>query len=84
MRRQREKKALGIKTYSEAEGDDDNRMDDDEDNEDEEELALGFTIQFNTGQDKGSTDVQIRWVQGLDSVLFESFCGMLKRKLTTL
>ncbi len=25
--------------------------------------------------------VSVRWLQGVDSVLFESFCGMLKRKI---
>ena len=31
---------------------------------------------------KSEVNISIRWVQGRDSVLFESFCGMLKRQLT--
>ena len=46
----------------------------------EEEAALGFKIQLQ-GQ-KDGTQVSVRWLQGLDSVLFESFCGMLKRQMT--
>jgi 23S rRNA (adenine1618-N6)-methyltransferase len=43
---------------------------------------LGFKIHI-----AGLVDVQavnmvtVRWIKGHDSVLFESFCGMLKRKL---
>lgn len=40
-------------------------------------VALGVRISFMS---KGH-GVEIRWLQGLDGVLFESFCGMLKRKL---
>jgi 23S rRNA (adenine1618-N6)-methyltransferase len=29
----------------------------------------------------GEETVEIRWLRGLDNVLFESFCGMLKRHL---
>lgn len=44
-----------------------------------DEPALGFKIQFAArGAD---TKFVVRWLQGSDSVLFESFCGMLKRKL---
>lgn len=47
-----------------------------------EEAALAFKIQARYAH--GSTDtvvVTIRWLKGNDSVLFESFCGMVKRKL---
>ena len=44
--------------------------------------ALGFKIQLRKG-DEGGTHVMVRWLQGRDSVLFESFCGMLKRQLRT-
>lgn len=44
--------------------------------------ALGFKIQLRKG-DEGETHVMVRWLQGRDSVLFESFCGMLKRQLRT-
>ena len=42
--------------------------------------ALGFKIQLRKGNE-GETEVMVRWLQGTDSVLFESFCGMLKRQL---
>ena len=49
-------------------------------NEDEDgEAALGFRIRLE-GHD-GDAKVMVRWLQGRDSVLFESFCGMLKRQL---
>ena len=46
------------------------------------EMALGFKIHIEeiTGGQAG-TRVTIRWLKGHDSVLFESFCGMVKRKL---
>jgi 23S rRNA (adenine1618-N6)-methyltransferase len=48
-------------------------MDEGEDEEEDEKVALGFKI--------GVTEqgVQVRWLQGTDQVLYESFCGMLKR-----
>lgn len=53
---------------------------DQEMNESEEgEPALSFKIRLE-GLD-GGTVVKVRWLQGRDSVLFESFCGMLKRQL---
>lgn len=42
--------------------------------------ALGFKIQLKKDSE-GVSEVMIRWLQGRDSVLFESFCGMLKRQL---
>ena len=45
------------------------------------EPAFGFKVQLRSGE-KGSVEVSVRWIQGRDSVLFESFCGMLKRELT--
>ncbi|KAJ6107756.1 hypothetical protein N7523_009079 [Penicillium sp. IBT 18751x] len=50
------------------------------------EVALGVRVQLtlgheNTPETQGKVQVLIRWIQGTDSVLFESFCGMLKRKL---
>ena len=41
---------------------------------------FGFKIQLRKGHETG-TEVMIRWLQGRDSVLFESFCGMVKRQL---
>ncbi len=49
--------------------------------EDDTEPALGFKIHLQQRQ-VGDVEVQLRWLQGKDSVLFESFCGMLKRQLT--
>lgn len=49
---------------------------------DEEEWALGFKIQLRMSGEGGGTDVNVRWLLGRDSVLFESFCGMLKRQIS--
>ena len=43
------------------------------------EPALGFKIRLEGFG--GGAVVKVRWLQGRDSVLFESFCGMLKRQL---
>lgn len=51
---------------------------------DKEKAALGFKVQLKQeGIDETQTrvGVVVRWLKGTDSVLFESFCGMLKRKL---
>ena len=47
--------------------------------EDDEHPVLGFKIQMSPGE--GGQMIQVRWMQGKDSVLFESFCGMLKRQM---
>ena len=39
-------------------------------------IALGIKITISKEQ------VDIRWLKGRDSVLFESFCGMLKRAVS--
>ena len=50
------------------------------DNEDEDEHAIfGFRIQLQC--EEGGQVIQVRWLQGKDSVLFESLCGMLKRQM---
>ncbi|CAL5872146.1 uncharacterized protein PFLUO_LOCUS6404 [Penicillium psychrofluorescens] len=50
-----------------------------------DQVALGVRVQarLTIGQKPENKEVQvlISWIQGMDSVLFESFCGMLKRKL---
>ncbi|KFY57897.1 hypothetical protein V497_05154 [Pseudogymnoascus sp. VKM F-4516 (FW-969)] len=57
------------------------------DNAEEEgdEMAFGFRIYVReVPVDKESpagTEVEVRWLKGDDSVLFESFCGMIKRKV---
>lgn len=43
--------------------------------------ALGFKIQLKQKAVGKDVEVLIRWFKGTDSVLFESFCGMLKRKV---
>ncbi|KAE8375975.1 DUF890 domain protein [Aspergillus bertholletiae] len=44
--------------------------------------ALGFQVHLRKeGIDEKGVRVLIRWLKGTDSVLFESFCGMVKRKL---
>ncbi|KAL1995949.1 hypothetical protein VTN49DRAFT_815 [Thermomyces lanuginosus] len=50
---------------------------------DESNAALGVAVQVKQELDtsRGPT-VLIRWLKGSDHVLYESFCGMLKRKLT--
>jgi 23S rRNA (adenine1618-N6)-methyltransferase len=46
-----------------------------------ETAALGFRVDLSLQADH-SVDVVVRWIKGSDQVLFESFCGMLKRKAT--
>lgn len=52
-----------------------------------DEVALGIRVEAKLVQGqsdsskKNEVQVVIHWIQGMDSVLFESFCGMLKRKL---
>lgn len=49
------------------------------------QVALGVRVQLRLVRGEKAEDkevkVLVRWVQGVDSVLFESFCGMVKRKL---
>ena len=50
--------------------------------EDEEDMAFGFKLQLQAIDEAGGTStVNIRWLKGHDSVIFESFCGMVKRKM---
>ena len=48
---------------------------------DEENIALGFKIHIGPGDTVDAVKVVIRWLRGHETVLFESFCGMVKRKL---
>lgn len=50
-----------------------------EDENEEDEMTMGDGSQSNVSM----VMVTVRWLQGHDAVLFESFCGWLKRKLTT-
>lgn len=52
-----------------------------DEDEDDAEPALVFKVQLNQ-REEGDVEVKLRWLQGRDSVLFESFCGMLKRQMT--
>lgn len=72
-RRQRQREAAGGGEVREKSDDDDN------DDERIEEAALGFKIQLARGSEVVA--VSIRWLQGVDCVLFESFCGMVKRQM---
>jgi 23S rRNA (adenine1618-N6)-methyltransferase len=46
------------------------------------DMGFGFKVwvEANLGEQAGSK-VTVRWIKGHDSVIFESFCGMLKRKV---
>ena len=59
---------------------DENPAELDEDTEDEP--YLGVKIQLKSSEENRVT-ATIRWLQGRDNVLFESFCGMLKRQMNT-
>lgn len=43
--------------------------------EESADAALKFDIEVKEG------DMEVRWRQGKDNILFESFCGMLKRAM---
>ena len=45
------------------------------------EAALVFKISLSRNEGGNGVSVNVRWLQGKDSVLFESFCGWLKRKV---
>jgi 23S rRNA (adenine1618-N6)-methyltransferase len=48
---------------------------------DEKKAALGFKVQLKMDPAEKTVRVVVRWLKGTDTVLFESFCGMVKRKL---
>jgi 23S rRNA (adenine1618-N6)-methyltransferase len=51
--------------------------------DEDKDVALGFKI--NLEELAGAeTRVIVRWLKGHDSVIFESFCGMMKRRLEEL
>lgn len=60
------------KSTKDFEGGDDH-SDDDEDEDDAIALAVKMTAV--------DEHVEVRWLRGLDHILFESFCGMLRRAL---
>lgn len=46
-----------------------------------EDVALGFRVEVGSKENDEGSEVFVRWTRGTDTVLFESFCGMLKRKI---
>jgi 23S rRNA (adenine1618-N6)-methyltransferase len=48
---------------------------------DEDSAALGFKVQLKKTAQDGGVEILVRWLKGEDVVLFESFCGMLKRRV---
>ena len=46
------------------------------------EPALGFKVQIRQSKETDEIEVAIRWLKGHQSVLYESFCGMLKRQIS--
>ena len=53
----------------------------DESSSDDSEMALGLKIYVTEPPDVKEAEIIIRWLKGHDSILFESFCGMLRRKV---
>ncbi|KAI9830598.1 MAG: hypothetical protein M1826_004624 [Phylliscum demangeonii] len=89
FRRRKQTRQQRLRSHSD---DDDDGDDDDDDDFDDEDAALGFKIQLlyerGPAATAAATDekarrvvVVVRWLKGNDSVLFESFCGMLRRTL---
>jgi len=69
-------------------GSQDEKMKDNEEDSDEEtdveEMKFGFKISISRGEmeerkEEDNGKVVIRWMKGDNSVIFESFCGMMKR-----
>jgi 23S rRNA (adenine1618-N6)-methyltransferase len=57
-----------------------------DEDDDEDNMAFGFKIQLSqvdTEDGTAAAAIKIRWLKGDDSVLFESFCGMMKRKMAS-
>lgn len=52
----------------------------DEDSDEEEGVQLGFKVEVRH-EEEGEVVVGLRWVRGVDAVLWESFCGMVRRGL---
>ncbi len=77
-------------------GDDDDDDDDNDDggqaNQSEPPRTLGIkigmrqrvvTAENKSGEESVTIEVYIRWIWGLDSALFESFYGMLRKNLSS-
>jgi 23S rRNA (adenine1618-N6)-methyltransferase len=48
---------------------------------DEDEATFGFKVQLRQSMQQSSAELVIRWLKGDDGILFESFSGMLRRKM---
>ncbi|KAI9868780.1 MAG: hypothetical protein M1813_004631 [Trichoglossum hirsutum] len=57
-------------------GEDEREQDDDNDGE----PALGFKVRVGIAKEADGSEVWVRWMKGRDTVLFESFCGMVRRE----
>lgn len=74
-----------------ADDDDDDVYDDDQAGKSEPPRNLGFKIEMRQhvtadnkpGEGAVSIKIYIRWIWGLDSALFESFYGMLRKNIST-
>ena len=64
------------KKFGAAEASNDTSTEEDEHSEDET-VALAVKVVCKTGE------VEVRWLKGMDHVLFQSFCGYMKRALTS-
>jgi 23S rRNA (adenine1618-N6)-methyltransferase len=53
--------------------------DKDEEDDGVQHYDMGFKIVVTFSS--AETVMCIRWIQGQDTVLFESFCGMMKRRI---
>lgn len=70
-----------VKTVDKAVAEEDR----DEETAEPRESRFIFRIQVSTGKPRSrAMEVQVRWLAGLDTVVFESFCGFVKSKLTEL
>ncbi|KKZ62279.1 hypothetical protein EMCG_00448 [[Emmonsia] crescens] len=66
--------------HSEGDDDDDNKQGEFTTGKQDKGAELGFKVSVR-GNMKGQAEVTVRWVKGFDAVVFESFCGFLKRKV---
>ena len=81
--------------HAETEGRTADPMEEDEDEASEDEdAALGVQVRVHktetpepvsstSGDGEAHWEVEVRWLVGAESVLFESFCGWLKRAIAT-
>ena len=46
------------------------------------EFSFGVKIVVESLEDRSGSKVTVRWLKGHDTVAYESFCGMLVKKLS--